>query len=102
MREITEMREIREFVGQNPLNARGEESRCGGREPLPEPYESAARMVYGDRAQNEVFASRPVFSGGSLHGWRQRPEIIARVRFLSQAQRRRSESMGDPEMLRGR
>ncbi len=78
-----------EFVTKNPTNVRTETRAICGNEPLPEPYESAARMVYGDAAHNEAFIARTDFRVGSLHRWRQHPETIARVRYLA-ANRRHS------------
>ena len=80
---------MREFVTKTPTNVRTDARTICGKEPLPEPYESAARMVYGDAAHNEAFIARNDFQIGSLHRWRQHPEMIARVRFLA-AHRRHS------------
>ena len=78
---------MREFVTKSSTNVRAETRAIRGNEPLPEPYESAARMVYGDAAHNEAFIARNDFRVGSLHRWRQHPEIIARVRFLAASRR---------------
>jgi hypothetical protein len=66
-----------------------------GREPLPEPYESVARMVYGNRAYNEAVSAVEDFGGKTVHRWRQRPEMIARVRFLARSQRRQLQDCRD-------
>jgi hypothetical protein len=82
---------MREFATDTTLtttNARREALTICGKEPLPEPFESAARMVYGDQTHNEAFIARNAFRVGSLHRWRQHPEMIARVRFLACAHRR--------------
>ena len=88
---------MREFVKEDSANWVGETSVIFGQEPLPEPYESAARMVYGDPLHNEAFASLEKFGAKTLHRWRQRPELIARVRFLALSQRRRFQVSTEQE-----
>jgi hypothetical protein len=66
-----------------------------GREPLPEPYESVARMVYGKRACSEGAVPVEELGGKTVHRWRQRPEMIARVRFLARSQRRHVQDSPD-------
>lgn len=63
-----------------------------GREPLPEPYESAAHLVFGDRLRNEEIVSRLATEAPTLHRWRQEPRMIARVRFLTRDQQRQIRS----------
>lgn len=70
-----------------------------GHEPLPEPLESAARMVHGDRSYNETLVGRYDFNGSLLHKMRQQPEIIARVRFLAHSRRQRHEPSRDSKTL---
>ena len=81
------MRENIRFVTDETTNVRTNAASICGNEPLPEPYESAARMVYGDRSVNEAFIAKRDLPVGSLQRWREHPEMIARVRYLARSHR---------------
>ncbi|MES2460901.1 MAG: hypothetical protein V4671_09970 [Armatimonadota bacterium] len=83
---------MNKYITEDRVDRSVDSTMVRGHEPLPEPYESAARMVQGDRLYNEAVVARREINGGLLHRWRQRPEIVARARYLARSQRQQTLS----------